>query len=1434
MLRDPAAITGVLSHPSVAQGASYDGAGTQFALYAEHATGVELCLFDDAGERETRVTLTRSDNLWRGYVPGIGPGQRYGYRVHGPYAPKHGHRYNPSKLLVDPYARAIDREARWHAALQGEHAQIAGVPDVTDSVRVAARGVVVDDTFDWQGDRAPRTPWSETLIYEAHVKGLTQLHPEVPAHLRGTYLGLASEPVIAHLKSLGVTALELLPVQHAFSERWLVERGLVNYWGYNTLGFFAPDARYASGGTLGEQVRECKAMVQALHRAGIEVILDVVYNHSGEADAAGPTLSLRGIDNAVYYRLNPDDPSKYWDTTGCGNSLNFDHPQTQKLVLDSLRYWVREMHVDGFRFDLAPTLARAFGRLQPRGTLFAAIAQDPVLDKVKLIVEPWDLGDHGLCTGAFGAPFVEWNDRYRDGVRRFFRGETGRLPDLVSRFAGSSDVFGASGRGPHASLNFVTSHDGRSLRDLVSYEHKYNQANGWENKDGADNEYPRNWGVEGPTDRPDVNALRDRVARSMLLTLATSLGVPMLRQGDELGQSASGNNNAYTQDNPVSWVDWEQASEHKQGQGGAREQSFLEFVRKAFAVRREHAGLRHAQYFTGALRDGQRDVTWLRPEGGVLAGDEFAEPHRQAFGAWIAGDHAAGEPSLLVLLNGGDRGEPFVLPRLAADATVGSGGEFELLLDSAEPNPDARTVRGSYYLAEHAVAVLVEHQPARSVRRPSHRAALRELASRYGIASGYRGYHGDEKTTSDDTRVTLLAAMGVDASTQPAAAAAIEALHEADTRPGIAPVRVLPLRADALRTVELKLSRDADYALSLTLESGSTSKREGTARAAHGRAQILLPDVDLPLGYHRLSVTLDGAQSTQDLIVTPESAATVSSRIGDRLGAGLWTHLYAMQRAAGAGLGIGDTADLRALVELAAGQGMDFVGINPLHALNNYDGVVSPYYPLSRSYVNPIYLDIEAIPELASSPAAQAILRSPELQASLAGLLHARRLSYGAVWSNKLRVLRELHATFRARDLDRSTARGRAYAAYVEEQGEVLRDFATFCALGEHLGREDKPLLDLNQFPEPLRDRRSSQVAELRETLRDQIGFHMYLQFELDRQLGSVQREARAAGMSIGVYGDLAVGNAPGGADVWARRELFARGVNLGAPPDVYSDTGQDWGLLPLVPVRLREDRYTYLRGLFRNAVRNVGMLRADHVMGLLRQFWVPQGLDARSGAYVRFPFEEITGILSLESHRAGALIVGEDLGVVPDGLRERMRELSLLRSQVLYFERDNTGEFISPSSYARESLATVDSHDLPPLAAYFDAHDLEQLLELGLLSDRAGLERMRADRAGAKAALQRRLMQEGLWNEQVAASDSAWVLAVHRLLARSRSVLVAASVDDLCLERVPLNVPGIASDKDPPWARRTRMPIDEIAHDSNALRIFEALRARTPARSSY
>jgi glycogen operon protein len=663
-------------------GATWTGAGTQFALYSAAATRVELCLFDSAqaSEPSARVDLrARTQDVWHALLPDVRPGQLYGYRVHGPYAPEHGQRCNPQKLLVDPYARAIAGDFAWSDALRGGRDGEAGPdrePDPRDSAGCVPKSLVVDPGFDWGTDLAPRTPWSRTLVYECSVKGMTARHPGIPPALRGTFLGLASEPVIEHLLALGVTALELLPVQHRVSEEALARRGLDNYWGYNTLGYFAPDARFATG-DHGEQVREFKAMVKALHRAGIEVLLDVVYNHTAEGDRTGPTLAFRGIDNAAYYRLRPDRPSEYLDFSGCGNAFNLPHPRALQLVMDSLRYWVSEMHVDGFRFDLAPALARGFEANDGIGRFFAVVQQDPVLAEAKLVAEPWDLGENGYRLGGFPDGWTEWNGKFRDSVRRFWRGDAGRIGKLASRLSGSEDVFGR--RGPQASVNFVTSHDGFTLRDLVSYESKHNEANGEENRDGTDANWSSNGGVEGASDDPGVLALRARMQRNLLATLAFSQGIPMLSHGDELGRTQLGNNNAFCHDSPLTWVDWEPDAEG---------QALLAFTRRIFALRREHPVLRRRAYFTGQPLTGSRakDLTWLRPDGGELDVDDWRDPECRRLGMLIAGEahdeddelgrRIAGD-TLLLLLNAAGMDCYFRLPPMP------DPGRFEVLLTTA-------------------------------------------------------------------------------------------------------------------------------------------------------------------------------------------------------------------------------------------------------------------------------------------------------------------------------------------------------------------------------------------------------------------------------------------------------------------------------------------------------------------------------------------------------------------------------------------------------------------------------------------------------------------------------------------------------------------------------------------------------------------------------
>jgi glycogen operon protein len=645
-------------------GATYDGEGTNFALWAEGARSVELCLFDDAGS-ETRIPLTETTfHVWHGYLPGVGPGQRYGYRVNGPWDPWQGARWNPHKLLLDPYAKVIEGQYRHHPAVFGYVRERGDdtVHDDRDSAPYVPRSVVVHDEFDWGGDRHPGTPWPESVIYELHVKGFTAGHPDIPPELRGTYAGLGHPAAIEYLVGLGITAVELLPVHHFVSEDHLTRHGLTNYWGYNPVGYFAPYAGYAADTLRCGHVREFKQMVRALHGAGIEVILDVVYNHTGEGDHLGPTLAYRGIDNRAYYRLR--DGRFYRDYTGCGNTLDVRHPRVLQLIMDSLRYWRTEMRVDGFRFDLAAALARSMHDVDRLSAFLTTIEQDPVLNQVKLIAEPWDLGEGGYQVGEFPPLWTEWNDRYRDAVRDFWRGEGQGLRQLGFRLSGSSDLYRDDGRQPYASINFVTAHDGFTLRDLVSYDRKHNEANGEHNRDGSDHNRSWNCGVEGETTEPDVVAVRQRQVRNFLGTLLLSTGVPMLCAGDELWRTQHGNNNAYCQDNEISWLDW---------QLDADRADLLEFTRALIRLRRAHPVLRQRCFFDGLpLQDGgPKDLAWFRPDGEELEPGDWHDPAARTLGVFFAGEaiRARGphgerivDDSFLLLVHAGAEPLAFSLP----------------------------------------------------------------------------------------------------------------------------------------------------------------------------------------------------------------------------------------------------------------------------------------------------------------------------------------------------------------------------------------------------------------------------------------------------------------------------------------------------------------------------------------------------------------------------------------------------------------------------------------------------------------------------------------------------------------------------------------------------------------------------------------------------
>ncbi|MFY9908580.1 MAG: glycogen debranching protein GlgX [Candidatus Sulfotelmatobacter sp.] len=692
-------------------GSTWDGEGVNFALYSEHAEKVELCLFDLSGRRETaRVPLPeQTDMVWHGYLPEIRPGHLYGYRVFGPYTPEQGHRFNPHKLLLDPYGKQIQGKIRWTGSQFGYkvgHKNEDLSFDRRDDAAVMPKNRVIDSAFTWGDDKPPRIPWHDTIIYELHVKGFTMCHPDVPERLRGTYAGLASAPVIEYLTRLGVTSIELMPVHAFIDDRQLVERGLRNYWGYNSIGFFALEPRYLAESSI----REFKTMVKTLHSAGLEVILDVVYNHTAEGNHLGPTLSLRGIDNSTYYRLMPDNPRYYRDYTGTGNTLNMRHPRVLQLIMDSLRYWVLDMHVDGFRFDLAATLARELHEVDRLGAFLDIIHQDPVLSQVKLIAEPWDLGEGGYQVGNFPVGWAEWNDRYRDTVRSYWKGDEGMVGDLAYRLTGSSDLYAHSGRRPYASVNFVTAHDGFTLQDLVSYNEKHNEANGENNRDGNNDNRSWNCGAEGPTEDPNILALRARQKRNMLATLLLSQGVPMIYAGDAIGHTQNGNNNAYCQDNEISWIRWSLQPQDR---------DFLSFVQRMINLRKRHPIFRRRHFFQGRPIIGAnvKDVLWLNPGGNEMSEEQWRDASTRCLGMFLAGQgldetdvrgRKLADENFLILLNAHYEDVPFALPAFHP------GTRWVAWMDTSQENglrnADTHDAGTAYPLQARSMAVLLERR----------------------------------------------------------------------------------------------------------------------------------------------------------------------------------------------------------------------------------------------------------------------------------------------------------------------------------------------------------------------------------------------------------------------------------------------------------------------------------------------------------------------------------------------------------------------------------------------------------------------------------------------------------------------------------------------------------------------------------------------------
>jgi glycogen operon protein len=1435
--------------------------GVNVAVVSQNATRIELCLFDADGMSETdRIALPeRTGEVFHCFVPEVPPGTRYGFRADGPFDFTNGHRFNPAKLLVDPYATALDRPVRLDPLMFDRAVDGRAERDDADSASVVPKAIVQSAStllpaLPGEGgrrpDEGPRDSAGATLaspsdvVYELHVRGFTKTHPDIPEAIRGTMAGLAHPAAIDHLVRLGVGTVELMPLAAWIDERHLVKLGLTNYWGYNPIAMLAPDPRLTPGG-----MAEVRATVAALHAAGISVILDVVLNHSGEGDAFGPTVSLRGLDSALYYRHGGDRPEGLIDDTGCGNTLALDRPAVLRLAMDTLRHWAIAGGVDGFRFDLGATLGRRADGFDPAAPLYQAIDQDPLLRSLRIVAEPWDIGPGGYRLGELPERWGEWNDKYRDTVRRFWRGDRWTIGELATRLAGSADVFAARRRRPSSSVDFLAAHDGFSLADLVSYEHKHNEANGEDNRDGHGENFSWNHGVEGPSGDPAVIAARTGDVRALLTTLLVSRGTPMLAMGDELGRTQAGNNNAYCQDGPLSWIDWSSA-----------DNGLAAFVGRLVRLRAENPALSADRFLTGAPVDGSGivDVEWRTPAGAPMAPSDWESGDNHTLIAAYYAPASDGRPAdrAVVVLNAGWQALDVVLPDteegriwcVAADSAApdeavsvrrveGLGSvrvdarSAVVLVESVKQSEtndltpeeaafsapaDAAAV-GAAAAASETRSVITDHDPGPASPTPPTPAVvtarvetgvLDRLAAAAGLAPLWWDVSGNRHVVGAEAKQAILAAMRLPAASTAEARQSLARLAERRDHRRLPPVLVV--REGEAASVAVAAA-GAPRALVIERADGATEPmpvgRDAprvTVLAADGRGveRLSVPLPPLPVGVHRLT-TEDGAVACR-VIVAPRRCYLPPALEGGAKRVGLATHLYAVRRDGDAG--IGDFTALSMLGRLAAGAGAVTVGINPLHALSAVrPDEASPYHGSDRHFLDWLYLDLAKVPD-AAAPAA--VAATP-------------LIDYPAVRAAKRAALEAAYQAFRRRPVDDPLVRERA--AFVAAGGEALRRFAVFEALAESRPAEHWPA-----WPEPLRHHASPAVAAFAAANADRVGFALHLQWLADRQLAAATAEMRAAGLSCGLYRDLAVGASPAGAEAWAGVDDLVTGVSVGAPPDPFTEDGQVWDLPAPDPLRMAETGYAGFQALLAANMRHAGLIRIDHAMALTRLFLVPAGMKATEGTYVAYPVDDLLGVLALASHAAQCAVVGEDLGTVPEGFREKLAANSVLSYRVLPFEQDLTG-FRPPSAYPAGAVASASSHDLPPIPSLWTGHDLEIDVALGRLAptDLPTAEEVRARERDRLVAALEAAGVEGVTAET---TDTAAVVdGVHAFLAETPSVLVTLQVDDLTGETEPLNVPGTDRER-PNWRRRLSMSVEEIAAGTIPARIATVVARRAEA----
>jgi glycogen debranching enzyme GlgX/4-alpha-glucanotransferase len=1380
-----------MSDPKAARGVMVTTRGLEAALMLPNAEGASLCIYD--GDREiARAPMARdADGVLRGLAPGFGDDARYGFRVQGPYEPKRGRRFDPSKLLADPYAWRFDRPFRLHPSMFafGE-----------DTSRYVPKAIAGAPRAGEPGHK--RIAPEALIIYELNLRGFSRLNPAVPEAARGTFAGLAHPASIGHLARLGVTAVEIMPADTFVDERHLPPLGLSNAWGYNAVVFGSPDPRLAPGGWA-----DVRAATDALHAAGMEAILDVVFNHNGESDQLGPTLSFRGLDNEAWFRLDPNNPELYINDCGTGNCLALDRPLVIDMALGALKRWMVQGGLDGFRFDLGTALGRSADGFDPEAAFFQALAADAILANARLIAEPWDIGPGGYRLGQFGPAFAEWNDRFRDSARRFWRGDPGMRGEIATRMAGSRDVF-ARAQAPSKSVNFVVAHDGFTLRDLVSYDRKHNEANGENSRDGTDNNNSWNHGVEGPSDDPAIVEARLRDERNLLVALLASRGTPMLSMGSELGFSQGGNNNAYTQDNATTAIEW-----------SAADATLIAFTARLIAVRRGAVALSRDAFLTGSPFDLSQlpDVEWRDANGPMTQGG-WNDPEGGVFVAVFAAPQGSGVDRAAVAMN-----------RSNADAEVRlpaprPGMAWRALIDTYDPEARERwaaladllrlRARSSVILAEAPTVGGGFNSGAPGVE------TIDKLASAAGITAEWSDIGGKRTIVSPETKIALLSGLGLEVASEAQARDSLTRLIDETQRRRLPFSLVLrqgeplvaPLR-DMTSATEARIEREDGAAAEWSIEAADAVRRDLLDGRSVSESKIALPA--LPIGRHRLIV--DDLECA--LTIAPPEAYGPEGALRKRFGVA--AQLYALRRAGedGQDQGIGDFSGLAVAGGHAGSAGAAYLGVSPLHMLFPGDrSRASPYYPSDRRFLDPIFIDAlddAGLPRDEALSAALAAL-APQFAAASA----ADYVEYEEVWLAKRSALEARSAAFaRFRDARPGDPLIVNYHAFARSGSETLRRFAAFQAAADGELGENWRL-----WPRDLRESEPKAIDKAIERNRQGFEFALFCQWLADRQLGRAAEGARERGLKIGLYRDLAVGAAPDGAESWAHVGALAQGVTIGAPPDPFSVQGQNWSLPAPDPLAGAREGWASLSAVYRANMRHAGMLRIDHAMGLERLFLIPNGARPAEGAYLSYPLDDLIGHVALESQRAQCMVVGEDLGTVPEGFRDRMTRANIAGMRVLWFEREGP-RVRPPSAYPQLSVACVATHDLATLAGWWRGADIAERLSLGLLTLAKAAEEIAA-RRDEKRGLIAALLAAGLIgsapSDEAPLSD-ALAAAVHGFVGGAGSILAHAQFDDLVGDAIQTNLPGTDRER-PNWRLKAGADVAAALASHRARAILAAL----------